>query len=383
MNKKIIKLIHIFLIILFLLIGPLGVNTGCGLINQLSEKYDDSPQDENIESEINKKIGELNLSESTKVYLLKALEKKSIFLDNINSDFIFWKWLKLNQSAASGDINIAIEIAAKDKIYSLGFIGSLLDLNEKELSELFADDAKLEKKYREFSKNLTESFFENDVLFYIDKQTYLGYFPEDTKRLVYLPEKIQIEIKSIIREATEAYPLGFVPQYLKRLYIIDNKIVIEDVNDATAIVIDETIFITNGGKNNKILYLPVFHHVFNHLMQNKYKNLFDSYYEEWMSNNPEGFQYYDYEPFYSDEGKLKIYKDGFISSYSMVNYSEDFAEIATNAFSKDSIFFDSIMDYPKMKNKFELMVDFYNKINPDITLEYFERMSGYKLGYSE
>ena len=37
------------------------------------------------------------------------------------------------------------------------------------------------------------------------------------------------------------------------------------------------------------------------------------------------------------------------------------------------------MDYPGMKQKFELMVAFYNKINPDITLEYFEGISGQEL----
>jgi hypothetical protein len=383
MYKRIIKLVLVFVVVLSIFIGLLSVGTGCSLIDRLIEKNNSSPQEEKIELEINKKLIGLNLTESTKDYLLKALQEKPEFLENINSGFAFWEWLGSNQSANYNDINIAIEIAGKDISYCPGFIDSLLELSEEELSELLTDDSDLEKKYREFTENLTDSFFDNNILFNIDKQTYLSYFPEDTKELVFLPEEVQGKVKNVIVEAMEAYPTGFVPQNLQTLYILGNQIMIENVNDATALVIDNTIFITNGKKDNEILYLPVFHHVFNHLLQNKYKELFDSYYEEWISNNPEGFKYYGYESYYRDEDKVEIYKDSFISTYSVVNYSEDFAEIATNAFSKDSIFFDSIMDHPGIKNKFELMVDFCNKINPNITLEYFERISGQKLGYSE
>lgn len=383
MSMKRIKLLCVLIVILFLLIGLSGINTACGLINQTLETKPSDLQDKNIESEIDKKLVELSLPESTGVNLLEALQEKSDLFDNIYSNYAFWKWLISNQSATSSDISIAIEIAAKDGFYSAGFIDSLLKLNEEELSALLTDDANLEKKHKEYLENLTEFFFDNDVSFYIDEQTYLSYFPEDTKKLIYLPEGLQSSVKRVIIEATEAYPLGFVPQHLTKLYIIGNEIKIENVNDVVATATDETIFLTIGEKNNKTLYLPVFHHSFNHLMQNTYKELFDSYYEDWIFNNPEGFEYYGYEPHGNYEDKSEMYKDGFITSLSMFNYSEDFAEIAGYAFSKDPIFLNSVMNYSRMRQKFELMVDFYNKIDPSITLEYFERISGQKLGYSK
>lgn len=380
---KRIKLLCVLIVILFLLIGLSGINTACGPINQILETKSSDPQDKNIESEIDKKLVELSLPESTRVNLLEALQEKSDLFDNIYSDYAFWKWLISNQSATSSDISIAIEIAAKDEFYSAGFIDSLLKLNEEELSALLTDDANLEKKHKGYLENLTEFFFDNDVSFYIDEQTYLSYFPEDTKKLIYLPEELQVSVKKVVIEATEAYPLGFVPEHLKKLYIIGNEIKIENVNDAIAIATDETIFLTISEKNDETLYLPVFHHIFNHLLQNKYKELFDSYYEDWMSNNPEGFEYYGYEPYCNDEDKSEMYKDGFFTSLSMFNYGCDFAEIASYAFSKDPIFLNSVMNYSRMRWKFELMVDFYNKIDPSITLEYFERISGQKLGYSK
>lgn len=372
MSSKVIKF-SIFIVIVFILIGSSCINTACGLINQTLENRPSGSLDKDIESEINKKITDLGLSENIEFYLLKAFQDKPGLFDNIYSEYSLWEWLKSNQSATSGDIDNAIEIVAKDKFYCTSFIDSLLELNEKELLELLADDTLLEKKYKDYLENLTESFFENGILFYIDKQTYLSYFPEETRTTVYLPEEIQDKVKNVIITATEAYPLGFVPQYLKKLYIIDNKIKTEKVNDATAITFGEIIFITDGDKNNEILYLPVFHHVFNHLLQNKHKELFDSYYEDWISDNPEGFEYYGYEPYLSDEDKLEMYKDGFITPLSMVNYGCDFAEIASYAFSKDPLFLNLIMDYPLIMKKFELMVDFYNNINPGITLGYFER----------
>lgn len=324
MNRKIIKLVSILIIILFLLIGLSVINIACLPINQPLETKPAVLQDKNMESEIIKKLTELNLSESTRVNLLKALQEKPNLFDKIYSDYAFWEWLILNQSATSSDISVAIEIAAKDKFYNADFIDSLLKLNKEELSATLSDDAHLEKKYKDFLENLTELFFENDVLFYIDKQSYLNYFPEDTKELIFLPEKLQSSVKKIVKEALEIYPLGFVPQHLMKLFIIGNEIKIENEN-ATALAIDKTIFLTDDGNNNEITYLIGFHHEFNHVLQYKYKELFDSYYVGWQSNNPEGFEYYGYEPYkdeyFNNEEWLKMYKDGFISSFSMVSYS--------------------------------------------------------------
>lgn len=240
-----------------------------------------------------------------------------------------------------------------------------------------------EKKDKEYLENLTESFLDHDVVFDMDKQTYLSYFPEDTKTLIYLQEELQINVKRVIIEAIEAYPLGFVPLHLSKIYIIGNEITAGGVNDSIAIATDKTIFLTIGEKNDETLYLPAFHHIFSHVLQNTYKELFNSYYEDWILNNPEGFEYYGYEPYISDEDKSEMHKDGFITSLSMDNYSCDFAEIAGYAFSHDPLFLNSVIEYPRIKQKFELMVDFYTKIDPLITLEYFEEIYGQKLGYSE
>ncbi len=375
MILKVIKLKYIFIVILFLLIGLSGISSACNLIEQTLEKKPSGSQDKNIESEVNKKITGLKLPGSTEAYLLKAFQDKPDLFNNIYSECAFWEWLKSNQSATSSDIDTAIELAAKDKFYSADFIENLLELNEEELSALLADDTHLGKKHGEYLENLTESFFENGILFDIDRQTYLSYFPEDTKKLIYLPEELRTSVKKVVIEAVEAYPLGFVPQHLKKLYIIGNEIKIENVNDVIATATDETIFLTIGERNDETLHLPVFHHALNHLLQNKYKELFDSYHEDWISNNPEEFEYADYEPYDYDGDKLEMYSSGFFTSLSMVNCSEDFAEIAGYAFSKDPVFLSSLMSYARIKQKFELMVDCYNKINSGITLEYFEKIS--------
>lgn len=379
MRRKIIKLASVLIITLFL-IGLSGINTACQLINQILGK---SPallqeQDKNMESEIIKKLDELNLPEGTRANLLKALQENPNLFDDIFSDYVFWEWLKSNQTATYNDISIALEIAAKEKFYSVGFIDSLLKLSKEELTVLLSDDAYLEEKYKKFLENLNESFFENGILFYIDKELYLSYFHDDTKKLIYLPEEQRSRVKKIIKDAVEAYPFGFVPQHLTKLFIIGNEIKFKNVDNVTAIAIGETIFLTDSEINNEIIYLIRFHHEFNHVLQYTYKELFDSYYEAWQSNNPEGFEYYGYEKYkdeyYNEEEWLKMYEDGFISSYSMVNYSEDFAEIASRSFTKDPVFWKSVRNYPRIRQKFELLVDFYNKIDPNITLEYFEKM---------
>jgi len=237
----------------------------------------------------------------------------------------------------------------------------------------------LEKKDEEYLESITESFLDSDISFNLDEQTYLSYFPGDTEKLINLPKELWSSYKEVITEAIEAYPLGFVPLHLSKIYIIGNKMDTGGEHDSTAIAIDKVIFLTIDEKNSETLYLPVFHHIFNHVMQETYKELFDSYYDEWILNNPQGFEYYGYEPKIDNEDRPEMYKNGFISSYSMFDYSEDFAEISGYAFSKNPVFLDCVMNYPGIRQKFELMADFYGKIDPLITLEYFDEMYGQKL----
>ena len=61
------------------------------------------------------------------------------------------------------------------------------------------------------------------------------------------------------------------------------------------------------------------------------------------------------------------------------NYKEDFADMAQGIFSNDPQAWKLIKNYPKIRQKFNLLVDFYNKIDPSFNLEYFEKLSGQDL----
>jgi hypothetical protein len=53
--------------------------------------------------------------------------------------------------------------------------------------------------------------------------------------------------------------------------------------------------------------------------------------------------------------------------------------MAQGIFSNDPQAWKLIKNYPKIRQKFNLLVDFYNKIDPSFNLEYFEKLSGQDL----
>ena len=238
-----------------------------------------------------------------------------------------------------------------------------------------------------YISDLKESFFKNDILFYIDEQSYLSYFPEDTTGPKFVPDKLHERYKKAVEEAIKLYPYGLVPLNIGKVYILEGSL----ENGEWVGVFVGDIFIGVEENYDSFLIESIFHHEFCHALQDysffDYNNLFNSYKAEWASINPAGFEYLGYEWFkndktiYDDKSWIKLLQDGFIRPYSKVNYEEDFADIAEAAFSNenDKQFLKMLKDYPKLRQKFELMVDFYNKIDPAFNMEYFEKLSGQKL----
>ena len=143
-----------------------------------------------------------------------------------------------------------------------------------------------------------------------------------------------------------------------------------------------------------------FHHEFSHLLFLKYIKNFSVI--NWRKNLPQNFSYEEdyvdeiYEsserlyyivyrgflnncgyPWYNfklefDDHFLKM---GFLFGYATYSLHEDFASIAENLFRPRPEFWDFVSRYEKIREKTQLVIDFYHSIDPIFTEEYFRRFS--------
>ena len=84
----------------------------------------------------------------------------------------------------------------------------------------------------------------------------------------------------------------------------------------------------------------------------------------------------------SYESKLKIlefdpklYPQGFLYSYGLTNKWEDFATFAENLFLNKVDFWEAVNEHKRIQNKFEMICDFYESLDPKMDKEYFIKMN--------
>ena len=144
----------------------------------------------------------------------------------------------------------------------------------------------------------------------------------------------------------------------------------------------DCVYITNKGVKAGFTDLYIknsFHHEFSHILLRSYSSFLNT--ELWENINPKNFKYLGTGVEAIKEGKASEVYDsslnekGFLYKYAQSNLEEDFGSFAENIFVNDPLFWKAIDKYPKLKEKFNLVVDFYHSINPIFTEEYFREIS--------
>ena len=123
-----------------------------------------------------------------------------------------------------------------------------------------------------------------------------------------------------------------------------------------------------------------FHHEFSSILFYKYKSDFDE--EHWVGANALEFKYGNggLEAIKSGNTSLKFdeqcNKLGLLNEYSKASVEEDFNEMEGNLFLSSKEFWEVVDKYDRIKKKIKLMIEFYNKIDPMFTEEYFRGLTG-------
>ena len=97
----------------------------------------------------------------------------------------------------------------------------------------------------------------------------------------------------------------------------------------------------------------------------------------WINCDPTDFTYGSGGVNAIKEGKVSNYLDpnlnrlGFINEYSMSSIENDFNEFAEDLFLPENGFKEVVENYPKIRKKRKLIINFYNKLNKSMNEEYF------------
>ncbi len=123
----------------------------------------------------------------------------------------------------------------------------------------------------------------------------------------------------------------------------------------------------------------VFHHEFSSVLKRSFPAFLNS--DTWEAVNEPTFTYGNGGVYAIRTGEAslalnpELYPSGFLTQYSQASVEEDINVFAQNLFSGEKSFWEIVERNPKIRRKAQLLIAFYQKIDPRFTESYFRRIS--------
>jgi hypothetical protein len=181
--------------------------------------------------------------------------------------------------------------------------------------------------------------------------------------------------------ALKKYPAATLQQELYAVYFLKD-MKFYDVGYGGTNSTD-ALYLTNDGAamGYSDHYLEqTFHHEFSSILYRNHSSFLDEV--AWLDANIPGFDYNDPENGVgairnnqsSQDLDTALCKKGFLTQYSLSGLENDLNTFAQNIFSPSDGFWEIVDTYPRINKKTKLLIDFYHKIDPIFTEEYFRKL---------
>ncbi len=121
-----------------------------------------------------------------------------------------------------------------------------------------------------------------------------------------------------------------------------------------------------------------FHHEFSSVLLKRKDRHFDR--QAWEKANPEGFRYGEggLEALRNNNTSLipdtSLFGQGFLNEYSLASFEEDFNCFAEFLFMADEVFWQAWSNHEAIRQKTEILIRFYQKLDPVYTITYFREL---------
>jgi hypothetical protein len=198
--------------------------------------------------------------------------------------------------------------------------------------------------------------------------------PPKNSQVKPIRHRVLVKYPEILKKSLEKYPIQVIKDYLTAIYFAGE---IDADGDRAAGTYDpfrRLVYIVDNGANEENLSIHIFHHEFSSILLRSHSFWVDP----WTDHHPKNFKYFDdlYKSWQEVEEKRKKITDkecfqmGFVSTYGLTNFSNDFSEYSAMIFTDPKKFKQIMAKYPRVRGKFKVWLEFYQKIDPIFTEEY-------------
>ena len=192
-----------------------------------------------------------------------------------------------------------------------------------------------------------------------------------------LNQEIRPHLISIINIALNKYPEKVTRKNLKTVYILRTMTFFG--LDFGGTYHKKKVYLTSNGIKYGYTdqYIEgTFHHEFSSILLKRHSKHFDK--DAWHAVNPPDFSYGDggVAALKTSNTNLEfdscLYQSGFLNEYSLASLEEDYNCYAEFLFLSTPEFWEAWELSPAVRRKTALLIEFYHRLDPVFTLEYFK-----------
>jgi hypothetical protein len=196
--------------------------------------------------------------------------------------------------------------------------------------------------------------------------------PDRHSQVTPIRHRLLARYPNILQKAIEKYPPNIIKKYLKAVYFAEE---IDENGFKYGGSYDpfrKIVYLTNNGRQTDDIAESFFHHEFSSLLLKSHSFFLNP----WTDHNPDGFVYLTEILTNSDdirkasEDVKDYYKKGFVTNYGLTSFENDFNEYSAMIFTYPEKFKKIMREYPRVRGKFLVWLDFYHKIDPIFTEAY-------------
>jgi hypothetical protein len=186
--------------------------------------------------------------------------------------------------------------------------------------------------------------------------------------------RVLIEYPTILQTALDKYPVAVIKNYLNAIYFCGEI----DANGfkfgGSYDPFRRIIYLVDNGCKNDDDAVSTFHHEFSSLLLKSHS----FWVNPWTDHNPKNFKYLydttgDARKMYNSTslvGTHADYEKGFMNSYGQTCFGNDFNEYSAMIFTYPKKFKKIMTQYPRVRGKFMVWLQYYKKIDPIFTERY-------------
>ncbi|MBT8340225.1 MAG: hypothetical protein HKP58_12450 [Desulfatitalea sp.] len=214
----------------------------------------------------------------------------------------------------------------------------------------------------------------SDDYFFPEERPVIPAGPPHGSKIDPIRHRVLVKYPQLLQKAFDKYPVNIIESYLSAIYfageIDSGDIKLSGTYDPFRRII---YLVDDGGKSDERA-IRTFHHEFSSLLLARHS----FWINPWTDNNSKSFIYF-YEKYDTWKEMVKAsevftdkdcYENGFVAKYGTTSFENDFNEYAAMIFTYPEKFKKIMNQYPRVRGKFLVWLEFYQKIDPIFTETY-------------